>query len=342
MFSLSCDFLNASSMGENYIIEEIREDGLVQVARLEGDYVVVGREPDRGGIALESAAISRRHGVLARYGSHWLYRDLESTNGSWVNGTRLPANRWRLVRPGDLLQLADLALQITALDAAGQKKSSSLLARMGSRSLLVFANEAFAGEFPVPEYGRALVIGGANPDLELEGDLFEQASLIAERRGDDVVVYNVAKEFPIILNGSQIGGVEKLKDGDEVMIQNYIIIYNDPSGSQVPSSADTALETATVVRGWDDADGEADASASLRGARKPIFGQRPPEDESDETFAMEVGQVGSLRGMRGGGLHDEAKKEYSLTSLEDKVMLTIGFTLLLALAVLALLWALSG
>ena len=93
---------------------------------------------------------------------------------------------------------------------------------------IILKNELFLTEIPVPEYGRALTIGGVASDLELEGDLFEQPSLVVERHGDGFVLYSVAKEFPLSLNGVDVRDVAELKDCDEIELINYRIFYSDP------------------------------------------------------------------------------------------------------------------
>ena len=115
----------------------------------------------------------------------------------------------------------------------------------------------------------------------------------------------------------------------------------------VLSGEATQVNASSNLRGWDDSSRE--RGASLTGGkgpvRKPLFGQRPEdEDETDATFALELGARGTLpQGLRQGGRNPAQKgqkREYSLTSLEDKVILIIGFALFLALMLLMILWAL--
>jgi pSer/pThr/pTyr-binding forkhead associated (FHA) protein len=45
----------------------------------------IGRDEDND-IVLESSTVSRRHGILERRGEKWVYTDLNSRNGSFVDG----------------------------------------------------------------------------------------------------------------------------------------------------------------------------------------------------------------------------------------------------------------
>jgi hypothetical protein len=53
--------------------------------------------------------VSRRHALLVFRDGSWILRDLESTNGTFVNGVRV--HRCEL-RPGDWLELGDEALRV--------------------------------------------------------------------------------------------------------------------------------------------------------------------------------------------------------------------------------------
>jgi FHA domain len=60
-------------------------------------------------VVLTDSSVSRRHARLVYRDEKWIIQDLQSTNGTVVNGTRV--GRCEL-RPGDLLSLGDERLQI--------------------------------------------------------------------------------------------------------------------------------------------------------------------------------------------------------------------------------------
>ena len=68
--------------------------------------VVLGRSRDCD-IVLDDKSVSRRHAELVRHGDGFLLRDLDSTNGSSVNGKRI---REAAVEPGDDIVLGTVAL----------------------------------------------------------------------------------------------------------------------------------------------------------------------------------------------------------------------------------------
>lgn len=50
--------------------------------------------------------VSGRHGELRRQGGEWQIRDLGSTNGTFVNGTRLQRDAWTPLHEGDCVKIA--------------------------------------------------------------------------------------------------------------------------------------------------------------------------------------------------------------------------------------------
>ena len=63
---------------------------------------VIGRG-DENSMVLDMDSVSREHGRFFEARCHWFFRDLGSTNGSWVNGSRTGPMNVRLLRNGDLV-----------------------------------------------------------------------------------------------------------------------------------------------------------------------------------------------------------------------------------------------
>jgi pSer/pThr/pTyr-binding forkhead associated (FHA) protein len=77
--------------------------------RLElGDAVAIGRQD--GDLVLEDPEVSRRHAVLRREGESIVVEDLDSTNGTFVNGERIRSPI--PIGPGDLVRVGRTTLEI--------------------------------------------------------------------------------------------------------------------------------------------------------------------------------------------------------------------------------------
>ena len=79
---------------------------LERVVPWEGDRLTLGRAADCD-IMLGTAEVSRRHALLVRDGDRYEVRDLESINGTYVNGGRVTR---RTLQVGDVIRVEDFEL----------------------------------------------------------------------------------------------------------------------------------------------------------------------------------------------------------------------------------------
>jgi hypothetical protein len=56
--------------------------------------------------------VSRRHAIIRTHEKNLIVRDLSSTNGTFINGYRLPVGADYPLRTGDLLEVGKLALRV--------------------------------------------------------------------------------------------------------------------------------------------------------------------------------------------------------------------------------------
>ncbi|MFG0316299.1 MAG: FHA domain-containing protein [Planctomycetota bacterium JB042] len=94
-------------------LTRVDADGAGQVLETDGESVVVGRKPARG-LAVEHPTVSREHARLFRRDGDWNVADLNSSNGTFVNGRRVTRSE---LRPGDLLRLGSVELRLEGADA---------------------------------------------------------------------------------------------------------------------------------------------------------------------------------------------------------------------------------
>lgn len=71
---------------------------------VEGDAFILGRS-ESADLPVDSNRVSREHAVIERRGDGWRIRDLKSTNGTFVNGTRVDEAP---LKDGDALTVADV------------------------------------------------------------------------------------------------------------------------------------------------------------------------------------------------------------------------------------------
>ena len=100
--------LKSASEGQSSIY--IPDTGL---STREGGFVL-GRHAALVDGVVKHSSISRRHARITREGRHFFIEDLNSTNGTLVNGTRLHPFKPRAIAPDDRLALGDITFVILA------------------------------------------------------------------------------------------------------------------------------------------------------------------------------------------------------------------------------------
>jgi len=101
-------------MAHEILIQTV--DGATEKVLLQGDRLAVGRSRDNDFHCPDDASLSRRHMVLERKGEEWVVRDLESKNGTYLNGARIQGPQ--PLRAGDRIRAGDLVL---VFDPAGRE-----------------------------------------------------------------------------------------------------------------------------------------------------------------------------------------------------------------------------
>lgn len=327
-------------MGQSLKLNLVLNSGFKELGVVEPPEVSLGRDPVAGGLRLDNPAVSRNHGIIFYQGRHWFYRDLGSTNGSWIDGRSVKDGLARVIRPGTRLQLADALLKVDAAESGARAFDAE---QSISRSLIVFSAGELLSEFAVPEYGRALSVGGRTGDLELPGDLFEMPSLILERRGDRICASRVVKDTPAIINGQNITEPIELTDGDYISIGEYEILVNDP-GLANPSAAP---ESQIDMEGGAWTSSAEEPSVSRPSSSRITFGQfgtiapaSPSDFELNDLGAdADSGRMASDR--RRATRVDLGTVARPASSVEDKILVASGFLMLGILIAFALWFFLS-
>ena len=97
-----------------------RIDGVARAFPLVGEEVRIGRGPDND-IRLPDPSVSRQHAIVAREGRGWVVRDLESTNGTRHNGSRVQR---AVLAAGDRLKIGAFELEVDEEGDAARRRSA--------------------------------------------------------------------------------------------------------------------------------------------------------------------------------------------------------------------------
>lgn len=337
-------------MASSIKLESLVHGDPVEIVQLQEGALTLGRADDNG-VVIDSDSVSRNHACLFEVAGYWLLEDLNSTNGTLVNGVKLNAGQIRLLRDGDLAQIANFPIRVTLLP---DEESSGI---PSPPSLLVFSGTTFETEFPLASPGSKFLVGGdeghlflseyqgAGPAVEISAG---QAKLELETKGGGVSV---------IVNGMSASGVTSLSDRDEIDVGGYKIVVNDlrtsetmkqsrmmaviqaqkdqPHAESVSIQAHIGTGTDPLSRRW-----EVDPmKRKLASNRKFVFGTSPEEEDVTGTVAMsrqemnfKVGEV-SVAKRLGQALREESQADSELKEQRQVVVGAVVLVILIGAAV---------
>ncbi len=194
----------------------------------------LGREPENE-VQVDSEAVSRRHGRISRAGQLWFYQDLGSSNGSSVNGVKLPPEKRHLLRGGDLIKLGDTSVRIAQTDEANPA------------SLIILIEGKFFREQRFTEQGVRVIFGGGG-EFELPGSAAEDSIEVATL-GGRLTLDNFSRGVSVTVNRHGVGGTVALHDRDEVIIGPYTVVVSIPGAKQPEPEAIASPVGSAASRG---------------------------------------------------------------------------------------------
>lgn len=300
-----------------------------ELASLSEDVVYIGREPPKGGIKIDSRAVSREHAVFIRISNLWFYKDLGSSNGSWLNGQHVSAGVPYLLRAKDTIQLADSVIKLL-----GDEDSDT-----DGACIAVFCRGDFLGIYPVPQVGKVLSIGGTQADLKLDVDFGDLPVVVIEKRSNFICAFPVDSGNKAMINDNQLTQLVQLKDRDSLSVSPYTLIVSIPNLNQLDQSnlddATKVDELKETFSGWDEE--EKPFSHKIFGQFKGSEIERQAGDDFEESERTIVSD------MRPGGRFAESLEERpdKASIIEDKIVFILGFLMVLVILSLVLWWFLG-
>lgn len=211
------------------------------IIRAEGGVLSLGREPENS-VVVDSDAVSRQHACIGSCGNQWVFWDLGSSNGSWVNGEVVTEDQKVLLRLGDVVQLANFAFRIA--DASGNVPARGVKAFGTDASLLIFDRGDFVKEVALQAAGSQFVLGGAESDIPYgeSEDSLSQLSIV--QTGQEVELFVGQEGDAVYVNDEAVNGSLRLSDRDRINISQYCIVVNRPTDALEASNSPARFATA--------------------------------------------------------------------------------------------------
>lgn len=160
--------------------------------------LVLGRDPSCD-VVLDGEDVSRRHARLLRTPGEpeaWSVVDLESTNGTWVNGVEVTGRR---LASGDRIRLGAFVLKFLAADDAETRYHDELWRLARVDALTGVANRRALEEALPREVARARRTGAPLGIAMLDADHFKRVNDVHGHAAGDAVLAGIAARARAVL-----------------------------------------------------------------------------------------------------------------------------------------------
>lgn len=225
--------------------------------------VCFGRSPSND-ISLNHAAVSGQHAIIVRQGDDFFLEDLESRNGTLLNGQRLPPRDKKLLRNGDLIRIVPYDIRFFCgagvYEALPPTENTAMIREEMIRSLLggvtghedkppklivVSAVQTNTQQFELVGMHAEFRIGRAPQcDLVIQDENISREHAVVRRSPSGVVISDLKSRNGVVVNGKRVptGTEQILRDRDEIMLGTIKLLFSDPEGAVLAEKIGDSVE----------------------------------------------------------------------------------------------------
>lgn len=191
---------------------------------------VIGRDAD---IALDDHEVSRRHASLKPVDGGLVLTDLESANGTFVNGSQL--DRPMLLADGDIISVGGTSLTVDspAARAVGRTRLRRSSEALPIPTLVINAGPLAGKRFPIE---RDLLVGRAGADITVQDPEVSRQHARVKPMNGGIEVTDLGSANGTVVNGVRIDGPTRVVHGDEIRFGQTAITLVVGDGEPRPKS----------------------------------------------------------------------------------------------------------
>jgi ABC-2 type transport system ATP-binding protein len=198
---------------------------------------VIGRDPGVD-LVITDSDVSARHASLTPLDAGFAIEDLGSTNGTFVNGSRLAAAQE--LRAGDRIQLGGTVLEVCgdAVQSALPAVQVTRVKQIPALPMLVFIAGQLKGT--MTPAGAQLVVGR---ELGAADVILDKDAAVSRRHaafspaGGGLTIQDMGSTNGTLVNGARLTGTAALHTGDLVQIGDTVIEVQVPGDRAVAPAA---------------------------------------------------------------------------------------------------------
>ncbi len=211
-------------------------DTVVHKYIFDKEIMSVGRARDND-IVIENLSVSRNHARIRKEGDRFILTDLNSANGTYVNGVRI--TRVEIVNDDVVTvgkhKLHFIDIRPTDEEVIGEAfgaERTMLVDRLQLAQLMVSKGKQKDQEFKITKYetyiGRA-----SDNDVRLHDWFVSKKHAVIIRQGANFFVKDLGSWRGTMVNGKNVRDAE-LKDGDEVQLGTTVLTFRLEGEAAVP------------------------------------------------------------------------------------------------------------
>jgi pSer/pThr/pTyr-binding forkhead associated (FHA) protein len=285
---------------------------------LDEEEILLGRDKACQ-VVLAEHAVSRSHAKITRDGALCFLEDLGSAYGTRLNGKGLPKGEKRLLRNGDIINIAQFDLTFDRISdvpkGAGRGEKTSMVARQAVKDVMrgLGSNEGpYLRVMNGPKEGERIPLAEAaeltfgreeGADIVLKDDLVSRRHAKIRRDWSGTHMEDLGSRNGIKVNKKRVQR-KTLHDKDEVEVGGVRFLYVDPAEVRDPP---VVLPAEDESEGVDPTVAKDPEEIAQEEAAPPEEEAPPPEEEAPPEPQME-GEDGM--GMEGDeGMYEEPMPE---------------------------------
>lgn len=190
----------------------------------------IGRDATND-LVLESAVVSRRHAVVTAGDGGFRVRDLQSTNGTAVNGQRVAES---VLRDGDIIRIGDEQGNHVGLIFRQQAAASPGTIHIGRREL---------------SSGSITIIGrDSSATLQLDHPTVSRLHAEVRTTPAGATLRDLGSSNGTFVNGQLLAGTHPLVAGDVVQIGPYKLVYDQTGFAQYAPDGNYRIDALRLSR----------------------------------------------------------------------------------------------
>ncbi|MBI2571938.1 MAG: FHA domain-containing protein [Candidatus Schekmanbacteria bacterium] len=199
-------------------------------------------------VQLPNRRISHTHCRILAEGKDYYLVDSGSTNGTQLNGKRIPVDERKLLRDGDHVQIESFDLKFSVLQAVPRSEEAGERTEMVARRMVMEVLSALGDETPSikvvtgPQPGLAVELAREVEDIVIgrssECDLWIDHKAISRQHArvrkdwNGVVVVDLGSANGVFVNDERVYGERRLRDRDEIRLGAAIkLVFSDPNAA---------------------------------------------------------------------------------------------------------------